>query len=119
MSWCKSFDTVAGEWMDVDIPFDSLSPIFRTKTLKDPPPLNTLSIHSFQLMLSKFEYDGNLNPSFTPGKFSLAVSSIKAVKEDTTQDPLPPRIVHISSAGVTRPGKPGIDLDEEPPAVRM
>jgi uncharacterized protein YbjT (DUF2867 family) len=25
----------------------------------------------------------------------------------------------ISSAGVTRPGRPGINLEEEPPAVRM
>jgi nucleoside-diphosphate-sugar epimerase len=31
----------------------------------------------------------------------------------------PVRFVYISSAGVTRPGRPGIILDEEPPAVRM
>lgn len=29
------------------------------------------------------------------------------------------RFVYISSAGVTRPGRPGIVLEEEPPAVRM
>jgi len=29
------------------------------------------------------------------------------------------RFVYVSSAGVTRPGKPGINIDEEPPAVRM
>ena len=29
------------------------------------------------------------------------------------------RFVYISSAGVTRPGRPGINLEEEPPAVRM
>lgn len=27
--------------------------------------------------------------------------------------------MYISSAGVTRPGRPGIKLEEEPPAVRM
>eukprot|EP00898_Chlorokybus_atmophyticus_P008474 jgi/Chlat1/8628/Chrsp86S00660 len=27
--------------------------------------------------------------------------------------------VHVSSAGVTRPGKPGVDPEKEPPAVRM
>ena len=30
-----------------------------------------------------------------------------------------PQFVLISSAGVTRPGRPGINLDEEPPAVRL
>jgi hypothetical protein len=29
-------------------------------------------------MLSKFEYDGNLNPYFNPGLFSLQVKSISA-----------------------------------------
>jgi hypothetical protein len=29
------------------------------------------------------------------------------------------RFVHVSSAGVTRPGRPGLDLDKQPPAVRM
>merc|ERR1712070_356310 len=29
------------------------------------------------------------------------------------------KLVYLSSAGVTRPGRPGINLDEEPPAVRM
>ena len=30
-----------------------------------------------------------------------------------------PRFVHLSSAGVTRPGRPGLDIEGEPPAVRM
>jgi hypothetical protein len=29
-------------------------------------------------MLSKFEYDGQLNPQFKPGKFHLEIASIKA-----------------------------------------
>lgn len=29
------------------------------------------------------------------------------------------RFVHLSSAGVTRPGRPGLDVEAEPPAVRM
>ncbi|CAM9370955.1 unnamed protein product, partial [Choristocarpus tenellus] len=66
-------------------------------------------------MLSKFEYDGDLNPAFKPGQFSLSISSIKV---SVCQWASPPRIVHVSSAGVTRPGKPGLDLDGEPPAVR-
>ena len=31
----------------------------------------------------------------------------------------PPRWVHVSSSGVTRPSRPGIDIEKEPPAVRM
>ncbi|MDY6783791.1 MAG: CIA30 family protein, partial [Cyanobacteriota bacterium] len=34
--------------------------------------------YSMQLMLSKFEYDGALNPQFTPGHFELQLESIKA-----------------------------------------
>ena len=33
--------------------------------------------------------------------------------------PLTPRFVLVGSAGVTRPDRPGIDVDSEPPAVRM
>ena len=33
--------------------------------------------------------------------------------------PLTPRFVLVGSAGVTRPDRPGIDVDLEPPAVRM
>ncbi|KAL8140272.1 hypothetical protein V2J09_006293 [Rumex salicifolius] len=29
------------------------------------------------------------------------------------------RIVHVSSAGVTRPERPGLDLSRQPPAVRL
>lgn len=29
------------------------------------------------------------------------------------------RFVHVSSAGVTRPDRPGLDLSRQPPAVRL
>jgi uncharacterized protein YbjT (DUF2867 family) len=69
---------------------------------------------SVQLMLSKFEYDGALNPAFNPGGFALEIASIQAYGGETL-----PQFVLISSAGVTRPGRPGINLDEEPPAVKL
>ena len=65
-------------------------------------------------MLSKFEYDGELNPVFSPGSFRLEIESIAAYGGNNL-----PQFVMVSSAGVTRPGKPGLNLDEEPPAVRM
>ena len=33
--------------------------------------------------------------------------------------PCPVRFVHVSSAGVTRPNRPGINVDQEPPAVKL
>ncbi|XP_038995027.1 uncharacterized protein LOC120119260 [Hibiscus syriacus] len=66
-------------------------------------------------MFSKFEYDGKLNPTFVEGPFELQLSSIKAYMKD----PITPRFVYVSSAGVTRPDRPGIDLRKQPPAVRL
>ncbi|BBD61465.1 NADH:ubiquinone oxidoreductase complex I intermediate-associated protein 30 [Nostoc sp. HK-01] len=114
LGYSYSFDTVANTWINVRIPFAELTPVFRAKTVKDAPPLDASRISSFQLMLSKFEYDGALNPKFTPGGFSLQIESIKAYNGKTA-----PQFVLVSSAGVTRPGRPGINLDEEPPAVRL
>ncbi|AFZ23710.1 NmrA-like family protein [Cylindrospermum stagnale PCC 7417] len=109
-----SFDTVANTWIDIRIPFSELVPVFRAKVVKDCPPIDTSKISSLQLMLSKFEYDGALNPKFTPGGFALEVEAIKAYDGEVS-----PQFVLVSSAGVTRPGRPGINLDEEPPAVRL
>lgn len=109
-----SFDTVSNSWTSVRIPFAELIPVFRAKTLKDALLIDTSNICSFQLMLSKFEYDGELNPNFSPGSFALQVESIKTYGGTTL-----PRFVLVSSAGVTRPGRPGINLEEEPPAVKL
>nr|WP_225226063.1 CIA30 family protein [Komarekiella delphini-convector] len=109
-----SFDTVANTWIDIHVPFADLIPVFRAKTVKDAPPIDSSKVCSFQLMLSKFEYDNALNPKFSPGSFSLQVESIKAYGGATL-----PQFVLVSSAGVTRPGRPGINLDEEPPAVKL
>lgn len=113
-AYSYSIDTVSNSWLSVRIPFASLIPVFRAKTLKDSAPIDSSNIYSFQLMLSKFEYDGELNPKFSPGGFALQVESIKAYGGETL-----PRFVLVSSAGVTRPGRPGIDLESEPPAVRL
>lgn len=113
-AYSYSFDTESDNWINVRIPFTELIPVFRAKTLQDCPPIDSSRVSSFQLMLSKFEYDGELNPKFSPGSFALQVESIKAYGGDRL-----PRFVLVSSAGVTRPGRPGIKLEEEPPAVRL
>lgn len=114
VGYSYSFDTIDNTWINVRIPFKDLVPVFRAKVMRDCPPIDAGQVSSFQLMLSKFEYDGALNPQFSPGNFALQIESIKAYGGETF-----PQFVLVSSAGVTRPGRPGINLDEEPPAVRL
>lgn len=78
VGYSASFDTVPNDWITVEVPFDSLVPVFRARTLEESDGLNRSSVRAFQLMLSKFEYDGALNPTFTPGPFELLVDSIEA-----------------------------------------
>ncbi|KAK6124251.1 hypothetical protein DH2020_042003 [Rehmannia glutinosa] len=99
VGYTTGFDTVKDQWQSIRLPFSSLRPIFRARTL----------------MFSKFEYDGKLNPTFAEGPFQLPVSSIRAY----IKEPITPRFVHVSSAGVTRPDRPGLDLSKQPPAVRL
>ncbi|ESQ55507.1 hypothetical protein EUTSA_v10024714mg [Eutrema salsugineum] len=115
VGYTASFDTSPGQWQSVRLPFSSLRPVFRARTKSDAPPFNPASIISLQLMFSKFEYDGKLNPTFKEGPFELPLSSIRAY----IQDPVTPRFVHVGSAGVTRPERPGLDLSKQPPAVRL
>ncbi|KAL6888968.1 hypothetical protein ACP4OV_009994 [Aristida adscensionis] len=110
-----SFDTTKGEWQSVKIPFSSLRPAFRSRTMTDAAPFDASNITSLQLMFSKFEYDGKLNTTFSEGSFELPFSSIRAY----LNEPITPRFVHVSSAGVTRPERPGLDLSKQPPAVRL
>jgi hypothetical protein len=42
------------------------------------------------------------------GQFSLPVSYIRSY----LPTPVTPRLVHVSSAGVTRPNRPGIDVEQ-------
>lgn len=71
LAYAASFDTEAGVWIRVDIPFTTFRPTFRARTVATAPPLALGQICSVQLMLSKFEYDGDLNPQFQPGAFGL------------------------------------------------
>lgn len=113
VGYSHSFDTIYDFPTTVRIPFADLIPVFRAKTVEEAS-LNRSKIFSMQLMLSKFEYDGELNPKFEAGSFKLEVEHIKAYGGEAK-----PQLVQVSSAGVTRPNRPGINLAEEPPAVRM
>ncbi|MEB3309602.1 MAG: CIA30 family protein [Snowella sp.] len=114
VGYCYSFDTWNNQSQNIRIPFDQLIPVFRAKTVPEKGKFNPRQVYSLQLMHSKFEYDGELNRTFSPGLFSLEIESINAYGNPPT-----PQWIHISSAGVTRPGRPGLNLEEEPPAVRL
>lgn len=80
IAYCYSFDTEPNTWITVRIPFTAFVPVFRAKTVNNAP-FDPSHIYAMQLMLSKFEYDGALNPRFEPGFFQLQVESIQAYIE--------------------------------------
>ncbi len=83
ISYGYSFDTNANSFTDLRIPFSNLMPVKRAKIVNDAPTLERRQVSSIQIMLSKFEYDGGLNPSFRPGEFELELCSIGAYGDRT------------------------------------
>ncbi|MBD1866359.1 CIA30 family protein [Cyanobacteria bacterium FACHB-471] len=80
LAYSYSFDTIPDTQMLIRVPFSALIPVFRAKTVKDAQSFDSSRVYAFQLMLSKFEYDGALNPHFSPGPFQLQVKFIKTYK---------------------------------------
>jgi hypothetical protein len=80
-AYIYGFNTSENVWMDVEVPFDELVPTFRARSVPNAPTFDRSRVFSFQLMLSKFEIDRQLNPQFTPGPFELAVRQITAYRE--------------------------------------
>ncbi|NET10504.1 MAG: CIA30 family protein, partial [Symploca sp. SIO2B6] len=79
IAYAYSFDTEADTWITVDVPFSELLPVFRARTMDTSTnTIDRSQIRAFQFMLSKFEYDGQLNPFFNPGSFQLYVESVCA-----------------------------------------
>lgn len=76
IAWSTSFDTKKDSIVTVKVPISQLKPTRFAKTLKDHPPFNKTHLSGMQVTLSKFEYDGDLNPRFTPGPFSLMLEEI-------------------------------------------
>jgi hypothetical protein len=76
VAWSSSFDTVKGKTITVRFPFSKLRPTRYARTLTnlsfDPSNLTAI-----QLSLSKFEYDGGLNPSFREGPFTFTIKKIR------------------------------------------
>ena len=53
IAFCRSFDTEAGTWQTLRLPFSDFKPVFRAKTLTDGTRLDPDGVSSVQLMLSK------------------------------------------------------------------
>lgn len=78
IAYCYSFDTIYNLSQTIRIPFNDLIPTFRAKTVSNAENFDSSKVYSLQFMLSKFEYDGQLNPNFDPGFFALEIEYIKA-----------------------------------------
>ncbi|NJK61956.1 MAG: CIA30 family protein [Synechococcaceae cyanobacterium SM2_3_1] len=76
LAYSISFDTYPETWQQLQFPFAEMIPTFRARTLADAPPLDPSGVSSFQLMLSKFEQDKQLNPHFAPGPFGLQIQTL-------------------------------------------
>ena len=76
VAYAYSFDTVADNWVTVRVPFAEMKAVQRARVVQREP-IRANRIYSLQIMLSKFEYDRQLNPHFTAGAFQLLVESVK------------------------------------------
>jgi monofunctional biosynthetic peptidoglycan transglycosylase len=63
-----AFDTVAGEWTSVRLPFTSFVPTFRGRLVRDSVPLDPAQLTSIGLMISDNQ----------PGRFCLEIETIAA-----------------------------------------
>lgn len=70
VSFRSMFETKEGEWLDIDVPFDSFSPTFRGRTLRNIGPLEPASVRQMGILIS----------SKQTGPFSLYIDWIAAYK---------------------------------------
>jgi hypothetical protein len=94
LAYCRSFDTDAKSSVTVRTLFQEMVATRRARTVPDATPLNPAQIYSMQLMLSKFEYDGALNPAFQAGAFRLTVQQVGVFR----QGPKPLVVLHEGTA---------------------
>ncbi|MBW4462404.1 MAG: CIA30 family protein [Nodosilinea sp. WJT8-NPBG4] len=81
LAYCRSFDTEADQLSTVRTPFLEMVATRRARTVPEASPLNPAQLYSMQLMLSKFEYDGELNPAFQASSFGLTVQSLGVYRQ--------------------------------------
>ncbi len=67
------FDTVPGEWQEIDLPFSGFVPSFRGRMLPDVPSLGSSNIAQIGLLISNKQ----------AGAFRLEIAWIEAYRADT------------------------------------
>jgi hypothetical protein len=75
IGWTSSFD-IAGNGSTVKIPFDKQVPTRFAQTVSGQKFAKD-QVRGMQLVFSKFEYDGALNPKFQLGAFQVQVEEIR------------------------------------------
>jgi len=70
ITYHASFDTVAGEWIEVVVPFEDLQPQFRGRRVPQAGPLDASSVHTFGIMITDKQ----------EGAFRLDIEWLQAVK---------------------------------------
>jgi hypothetical protein len=66
----SDFDTVPGEWMEIELPFSGFTPSFRGRALQDVPPLDSSNIVQIGLLISNKQ----------EGTFRLEINRIEAYR---------------------------------------
>eukprot|EP01035_Chromulina_nebulosa_P021035 gene21035-27261_t len=77
IAWSYSFDTQTGKSTEIKIPFSGLLPTKYARTVDGSALFDSKSLRAIQFSLSKFEYNGGLNPKFKEGDFNLNIESIR------------------------------------------
>ena len=76
-AWSTSFDSEKDKLIEVKLPFDKFTPTRFARKLPNLIPFKKNNIRAMQLTLSKFEYEGALNPKFKEGPFTAVLESIE------------------------------------------
>eukprot|EP00899_Mesostigma_viride_P022438 jgi/Mesvir1/3379/Mv05084-RA.2 len=101
VAYQAAFDTVAGEWTEVMLPWSAFVAVRMATTLPNAPPLTSSAakrVLRLGLVLSRFEFNRLPNPSYKPGRFNLEIAAegFSAYKSPR------PQVVLMSTAGVER-----------------
>jgi hypothetical protein len=75
--WSTSVD-VTNNGRPIKVPFDKQVPTLFARIDNTAKPFQKDNVTAMQLVYSKFEYEGALNPKFVPGEVDLQVEEIRA-----------------------------------------
>jgi hypothetical protein len=79
LRWVAEFDTQTSGTTRIELPFQRLTPSVRARPLGLPLRFDPRRIRRLQILHSKFNDSGGLNPGFRPGSLRLLIRRIEAV----------------------------------------